>query len=363
MLRTLEYEYTPHTVDNRPTAAAALLERRHVQVLADLNELKRKGWSEESLHGHFSRQRNIADRPNHQTEKFWFGMMKKGMEELDAATGILSSNHRGQLHFLDVCCAPGGFSSYVLGRKPLARGVGISLPVSSGGHGFKLEPYFRSRYDLIEKDILEYDHALHDLSDSPARFPETMAQRFDLVIVDGHALRTYLAPFPYEPSADDLESAHHSYRGRLIISQLIIALEAVRPGGTIVMRLSHIESFPATPILYLLDMLSDTLVVHKPRSMHAYRATFYVVAKGVAPARVAGQQAHYLAGLRRLWAELSCGGSSGRGRQMVHGDLDFIVTTSQILDSYVDRLVELGREVWQTQLDALRTFLERKGIR
>ncbi len=44
-------------------------------------------------------------------------------------------------------------------------------------------------------------------------------------------------------------------------------------------------------------------------------------------------------------------------------DLDFIVSTEDILGEYLDRLVELGRSVWRTQAQGLRQFFARKGIK
>ncbi len=232
-----------------------------------------------------------------------------------------------------------------------------------------LENHLRPRHEFIEKDILEYDLSprVPGAPDSPDTFPSSMRTQFQLVIIDGHALRTYTSP-TMQPQLDNLDAkeAHISYRDSLHIAQLIIALEAVRQGGTILTRLSHIEAFPATHILYLLDQLSDELVVYKPRSMHAYRRTFYVVAKGIcrrAPDRLMELKARYVAGLRQLWSELRRGGPGGGRRQMSSRDLDFIVSTEDIRGEYLDRLVELGRSVWRTQAQGLHQFFARKGIK
>ncbi|KAI1784462.1 hypothetical protein LXA43DRAFT_1042378 [Ganoderma leucocontextum] len=360
----LEYEYTAPPLDES-SAALDILKRRHVPELAELAQLRRKGWSDEGLDGHFTRQRKVADRSPHASEVFWFEMMKKGMSEMDGAVNILPKQHT-PFEFLDVCCCPGGFSSFSLHKNPSARGVGLSLPVSSGGHPFMLEGHLRPRYDFIEKDILEYDLSprVPGTLDSPDRFPDSMLERFQLVIIDGHALRTYTSPT--QPPLDDIKEAHLSYRDSLHIAQLIVALEAVRPGGTILTRLSHLESFPATHVLYLLDRLSDELVVYKPHSMHAYRGTFYVVAKGVLGHRAPGDhlelKARYVAGLRQLWSELRWGGPGGCGRRMASGDLDFVVSTEEILGEYLDRLITLGRGVWRTQAQGLRRLFAKRGI-
>lgn len=176
-------------------------------------------------------------------------------------------------------------------------------------------------------------------------------------MLDGHALRTY-GHDGIIMTPDELKAAHGVYRDRLLVSQLIIALEAVSPGGTILIRLSHIECFPAAQLLYMLDALADSIVVHKPHVMHAMRGTFYVIAKGVNGSARAALRERYLDGLKKLWGKLG----EGRGRMMVPGDIDFIATADTILEEYLDRLIELGRGVWLTQIRGLSHLFKKKGI-
>nr|VWP02183.1 3-phosphoshikimate 1-carboxyvinyltransferase (EC (5-enolpyruvylshikimate-3-phosphate synthase) (EPSP synthase) (EPSPS) [Ganoderma boninense] len=389
MSRPLAYEYTAPPLDEN-AAALTILKARHVPELAELHELRRKGWRDAGLDGHFQTQRKVADQSTHASEVFWFEMMKKGMKEIDDAVSVLPSQGT-PFEFLDIwsvsllllqssisdhlstssrppmvsSCCPGGFSSFTLNKKRLTKGVGLSLPASSGGHSFMLENYLRPRYQLIEKDILEYNLA-PNVPGTPFltdMLPDALLERFQLVFIDGHALRTY-ASLPVQGKLDDAREAHVVYRDSLHIAHLIIALECVRPGGTISTRLSHPEAFPASHILYFLDQLSDELAVYKPRTMHTYRGTFYVVAKGVCrrtPA-LTELKARYLTGLQQLWSALRWGGPSGRGRRMSSDDLDFIVSTEEILGRYLDRLIELGRPVWRTQAQGLHRFFAKKGI-
>ena len=221
------------------------------------------------------------------------------------------------------------------------------------------------RYELIEKDILEYDLGpLNSVGtfDASRKLPGKFLGRFPLVFMDAHPLRTYHHPRLTELTQDEWGAAHKAYRSSLPIAELIIGLESVTPGGTIITRLSHVECFPAAPFLYLLDQLSEKLVLHKPRTMHANRGTCYVVAKGVGGVRRAKTRQLYLAGLRKLLVELRQGGPDGCGRMIVPGDLDFIVTEDKILDEYLDRLIKLSRGVWATQVEGLSHLFRKKGI-
>lgn len=263
---------------------------------------------------------------------------------------------------MHICrCAPGGFSTHILCGNPDARGVGISLSEYQGGHPLLLSPVYAPRYQYIEQDLLEYD--LSSTSDSVSnhpRLPDTFSNRFQLVLLDGHPLRTYRAC----EDATDAPIAASACGGILLVSQLIIALASVQAGGTLVVKLTHIECSPAAPLLYLLDAISDTLVVHKPHTMHASRASFYAVAKGVGAEERAALKDRYLAGLQDLWRELRTGGFDGGPRRLTEGDFDFVVTPEKILDTegYLQRLVELGRPVWATQAQGLRDFLAKNGV-
>lgn len=70
----------------------------------------------------------------------------------------------------------------------------------------------------------------------------------------------------------------------------------------------------------------------------------------------------YLSGLRELLVQLRSGGRGGRGRMILPGDLDFVATAEAILTEYLDRLIELGRGVWSTQVQGLDRLFRKKGI-
>ncbi|KAI0681841.1 hypothetical protein C8Q76DRAFT_637362 [Earliella scabrosa] len=319
-----------------------------------------QGWDDEGLDGHFTQLRQVSDNADDKLQSVWFQKLTKVAQELDEAMNFVPT--MAHLQFLDVGCAPGGFSFYVLRKKSWANGVGITLPQSAGGHTFLLDRRLLLRYNLMEKDILEYDLSSQaDNGPGKETFPENLLHRFHLVMLDGHALRTYHHPIP-PTTPGEAKAAHGTYSHRLLIAQFIIALEAVFPGGTILVRLSHIECFPSAQLLYLLDKLSDTIHVHKPAVTLAKRGTFYVAANGVGGPGREELRKQYLEGLRVLWSDLGTGGPYGRGRMMVPGDLDFIATTETILDTYLDRLVEFGRGVWQTQIHGLRWLFKQRGI-
>jgi hypothetical protein len=148
----------------------------------------------------------------------------------------------------------------------------------------------------------------------------------------------------------------------LLISQLIICLEAISMSGTIIMKLSKPERVVTAKLLYMLDVLSLSLATWKPVFIHATRPTFYVVAKGVGYGRQGYQLPYLLHGLRVLWMELTYGGVTGTGRGMVPKDLDFIVNKRGLKTFFGDRLQQLGQHVWFVQEESLRGWYKAEGV-
>jgi hypothetical protein len=237
-----------------------------------------------------------------------------------------------------------------LGKNLKATGTGISLSVESGGHAFLLEEHFRSRLDLKLADATRYQLGLTTINDprlQPFPFPSDR-QKFDLVLLDGHPLRTSTSSTAQNLNGD-----------RLLISQILICLQAISMSGTIIMKLSKPERTVTAKLLYMLDALSLSLASWKPVFIHATRPTFYVVAKGVGYGRQGYRLREFVFGLKSLWVQLTYGRS---GRVMNAEDLDFIVSKSELDRTYGDRLQQLGQHVWLVQEQSLRGWYQQSGV-
>ncbi len=253
-------------------------------------------------------------------------------------------------------CCPGGFSSYVLSFNPDARGVGISLPEIQGGHNYELEYWLRSRMKLNWVDLTYYK--LHPSADQiRGKILEPLpdaCKDFDLVILDGHYLRDlYVTPLLAEPESWDRERLH--------VSQMIIALKAVKTGGSILIKLSHPEWTVTAQTLYLLDVLSTELKTYKPRRAHVTRGTFYAIAKGVGYGPKGSLKEEYLRQYQEYWYDISFGGDEGKGSQSTGSDTGFVASFEELVDGYLERVAELGKDPWTVQSNALERMLARTG--
>ncbi|KAJ7706960.1 hypothetical protein B0H17DRAFT_918624, partial [Mycena rosella] len=286
-------------------------------------------------------EKKVAENASARKNSYWFSKMKAVFKELDNQTSCIP--RKGPLKFLDLGCCPGGFTSYILSKNSSAQGLGISSEIENGGHKFLLEDRHRARFKIYYADLAYYRLGPLPKSDNKVlhALPFDSTKRFDVVLLDGHQLRKH-------------PSARPGDWDRLLVSQLIIGLQAAKPGGTLVIKLADAEQVTTAKLLHMLDVLSARLETFKPRYMHATRGTFYAVAKGVGEGRGAARLLALVDALKELWVDLTIGGADGAGRVLGEDDLDFIIGTAEVRQAKnLDRLVELGQQVWAVQARAL----------
>ncbi|KAG6917142.1 hypothetical protein DXG01_003732 [Tephrocybe rancida] len=324
----------------------ALVEHGSV-ALQRLVDLQNKGWNDESTARHFEKQREDADHPSSAKKKAWFQQMKKIFGEIDK--GLKCVPTLKSMKFLDLGCCPGGFASYILETNSTSRGFGISLPVAEGGHEFSLPAHLRRRFKLSYANLTYYQLGPSQLNDHRLRpLPNSILSRsFDMAVLDGHQLRVQTSASPWDGD-------------RLLISQLILSLQAVKPGGTIVLKLPLPHRPVAAKILYMFSVVSSQVQGWKPKTAHKNRGTFYAVAKDIGQGEDGARLPGILGALKELWVELTFGGEEGKGRHIHPEDLDFLISTDDLVKDHLGWLVRFGTPLWQCQGDALDVFYQRK---
>ena len=306
-----------------------------------------QGWEKEAGDTHFSRQRQQADFAKTKDQFGMYRMMQELGSELHAETGALLPNPHGQnLRVLDLCMAPGGYSASVLKLDSSVVIRGISLPTASGGHKLLLH-HPRSSWHL---KCRFQDITMLAAECGVTSIPETHPERanfsmdrpyadesFHLVFCDGQVLRTHK------------RAEYRKFEAtRLVTAQLILALQRIAEGGTLVMLLHKIEAIHTVMLLRQFARFAD-LQLFKSKRKHAIRSSFYLVAKNVRPDCEAAIDA--VTQWKGEWCRTTF--NVVDGEEVAKFPLDEEGLRS-LLDEFGDRMVELARPIWKIQFEALK---------
>jgi hypothetical protein len=199
----------------------------------------------------------------------------------------------------------------------------VSLPVEYGGHSLAVPIELRNRLEVHWADLTMFDLApslIHGFWDTSIFTPCPIPPRsFDFVIVDGHQPPCMVNDDPRAPWSRD----------RLLLSQLLVALRAVKPSGTLLAKLSLQVSVPLMErvVLALSRLSLIPIRAIKPTSIYATAATFYLLLHAPDPSRC-DRLVRILEG---LWYFMTFSGPYGFGRGLFESDIDLIATYAEVL--------------------------------
>lgn len=172
--------------------------------------------------------------------------------------------------FLDIACAPGGFSQFLLDHYQRSIGYGITLPVKSGGFPVTISSGDPHRYYLSYFDLLA-----HPLDPHP-----TIVNSIDIAIGDAQY-------FPRSQEAMD------EYKGKkagtvtggriaLLLREFILAFESLKQGGSFIFRFVVWEKVHANilRLFFLCFELFEHVEPFKSEYQHTADCTFYAVCCG-----------------------------------------------------------------------------------
>ncbi|MCJ1461466.1 hypothetical protein MMC07_000063 [Pseudocyphellaria aurata] len=311
-----------------------------------LEELKKIGWKQPQGDAYYSLLRKQANNQDSHWEQSVFVANRQTGEELDSQTSALSLPGwpQNEVKILDLCMAPGGFSAAAREKNPNAVIRGISLPDNSGGLKMHFEDYPEPvKCEFLDITTLATEFGVSTIPEThpdPSSFTTNrpyLGDLFHLVICGGQLV-------------SDPDRSRHRERlenVRLSTSQLILALQRIVTGGTLVMLLRKAEAWDTAQFLYQFSQFS-AIQLYKPSRQQNHRNSFYLIAKGVQPDHEAAKAA--ISGWKEAWGQATFGGLEGVGD--VVGDEDNAIV-QKLIDEFGERLIELAIPIWKIQSDAL----------
>jgi hypothetical protein len=272
-------------------------------------------------------------------------MTKQIAEEMQAKTTALTPGDLGLHTFqaLDLCMAPGGFTWGTLEYNPDAVAFGITLPPEIGGYrNWMTLPAEHVKF--MDITMLASEFGIETISKSHPDYSLFLAERpfvdqgFQLIFCGGAVLRTH----------ERADYRQKFERTRLTTSQLILAMQRIVPGGTMVVLLRRPEAWDVVHLLYQFSSFAN-IQLFKPQKKHAIRSTFYLVAKNIQPEVESAKAA--LEEWKKSWSRATFGGNGGTGEEDPEMDAD---TVKEVLDNFGPKLIELATPLWKIQAHALK---------
>lgn len=272
-------------------------------------------------------------------------------DELDQTTAVLSrmSSQDGIApRILDLGMAPGGFTSAVLARHPTAIVKSISLPHELGGLRVMLP-----RHLLISRVEVEYgDLTLFagdmgiDRTSVPVAHPDSTSFCFRRPFFEKGGFDLIICGATIQRAHDRAEYRESCERLRLKTSQLVIALQRLCDGGSLVVVLHRIESWETIELIHAFTQFSK-VCLFKSQRKHAIRSAFYMVATDV---RSSSSEALSSIELwQKRWQAATLG--SKTYDQHLSVDEDRI---RHVLEDFGPHLVSIAEPIWNIQANAIR---------
>ncbi|KAG6358384.1 hypothetical protein INS49_014268 [Diaporthe citri] len=297
-------------------------------VYRELQQLRAKGWENPEGDQFFEKQKRQADENSEQTVQRLNDLMEDIAKEMQCFTRAftIQSGEKPQ-RVLDLCMAPGTYLAKALERNPAAHAVAFTLPPAQGG----LFPIV-SESETVKIHLLDITMLAADMG---------INRTFDLVLCDGAIRRTH----------ERAKYRFHREARRLLITQLTLGLEHLRPGGTMIVLLHKLERINTIRLIRDFKKFS-TVVLFKPKSGHAKRSSFYMVASAIRSADEGAVQAVREWKLEWKVATLGTEEEWREDYSVVAGFGELGI--EGVLEEFGPTLVKLGQKVWKTQADALK---------
>ncbi|KAF6218790.1 hypothetical protein HO133_005333 [Letharia lupina] len=324
-----------------------------------LREISTIVWSDSRATAYFARERGSADNPGDEGRRKHYNLMRGIGDEMQRETGVLELQ-RPRPEVLDLCMAPGGYTASIRKYSRQANVSAITLPEDQGGLKILVPHGNRTQVEVLEADIIMFA-AEFGVVEIPDNHPEAskfsnekpfQKKLFDLVFCDGHVTRTRNRPSNCPPTE----------LSRLECSQLVLAMQRIREGGTLIILLHGADVYHSVKLLEIFGHFSH-IQVFKPVRGHTRKSSFYLVAKEMQPGRLAARAA--VTQWKQNWKDATFP-APAEDEIDAHNETEALLKqverkedSSKLVENFGARLIQLGEPIWEIQEKALKALMER----
>ncbi|KAJ4218951.1 hypothetical protein NW759_008106 [Fusarium solani] len=318
--------------------------KENVQEFRHLQQMRTKGWESSKGDAHFNKQRRVADEPTEKDARFFYNMMHRIGRDINKATRAFDLSGIKKPALLDMCMAPGAFLAQVLDKYPNTQVKAMSLPLKDGGHRVRLG-HHNVAVEFRDITMLAADMGMQ-VEDVPATGPDpgnleftkvfSDSERFDLVLSDGAVRRTHQRPAWRE----------HREATRLTLTQLAIGLQHLNNGGTMVILLHKLDSWPCFSLIRNFSKFSTVQLFKHPQH-HRLRSSFYLVAKNIQADSTSAKA------LVLEWKEKYNAATVGTDEEYSSVLRVSSQDAQAALDEFGEEFTAMGRKIWKLQAESL----------
>ena len=178
--------------------------------------------------------------------------------------------HDGKFYFCDIAAGPGGFSQYVLWRRPESFGYGITLKMEGleqqlNWNTRRLGNRFKYTYGMDGTGNLYTQWKTY------VEFVKSETNRVNLVMGDGG----------FHTEGNDYRQEFLS--SRLLLTQILTAISLLSTGGNFVCKIFDSVTSLSAELIYLCSLCFHHITIIKPLSSRWGNSERYIVAKGFKP--------------------------------------------------------------------------------
>ena len=309
-------------------------------------------------------ERNSTDHSTNEDGERHFNLMRRIGDEMQRETRALNLQHP-KAEVLDLCMAPGGYTASVCKYSPQAHVSAITLPECQGGYHVFVRHGSGTRMELMQADITMFAAEFgvteippdSQLDAAKFSFERPFVKQFDLIFCDGHVARTQ----------EVLSHSRATEVSRLTCSQLIIAMQRIKTGGTLILLLHGADLYHNVKLIRFFDKIS-LLQLFKPVKVHAKKSSFYLVAKDMQPGRTVARATVFK--WKQIWKDATFPSPAAPKGEETHAQDEAEALLKQaerekdsdeLIESFGERLIELAEPLWEIQKKALQALMERLG--